>query len=151
MKLTGTDGQQFELAILGYEFPESRRKGTENNWLIVQVTVNHPEEGNWAVRDPSLLTHEVQMLIEWLTTINRGESVREELEFSEPNLEFRLVSTGPGSVLRIYLECELRPPWRATQCQEVLHDLWVQFPIAEVNIVEAISSLRRQLSRYPTR
>jgi hypothetical protein len=149
MQLTGTNGQRFELELAGYQFPELATAEYDSNWLIVRVDVDHPR-GRWSASNACLLTYEVAELASWLESVARGRPTHDEVSFLEPNLLLRLVETGLGTVLRIYFELELRPPWAASELAGE-EDLYVEFSLAPHDLLEAAADLRAQLVRYPQR
>ncbi len=85
MKLAASNKSALTLKIIGYEFPEIEGHRYDSNWLIVEVTVTHPE-GSWTASDPSLLTFEVTRLADWLENINDGKKVDDTIYFTEPNI-----------------------------------------------------------------
>ena len=150
MKLSGSDGQSFELTILGYQFPNMNTEDFDSNWLIIQLDVHHPK-GHWRSRDPCLLTYEVERLANFLEQVSRNEKVDAEEHFIEPNLKFRLLTPGSkDEKMRIYFELECRPSWAPSDTVG-MEDLWVEFPVLEINLELAAQSLRDQLSIYPQR
>jgi hypothetical protein len=150
MRLGSPDGSSVELRILGYEFPDVKAEEYDSNWLLIEIDVTHPK-GHWVSRDPCLLTYEVARLADWLADISRGKDVNAIQRFIEPNLEFRLISPNPAQrFLRIYFELECRPDW-APGKQGLMRDLWLDFRVSELNLKEAIKSLRQQLAEYPQR
>jgi hypothetical protein len=149
MRLHSSDGASLEVKILGYEFPDIETEEYDSNWLVIEIDATHPS-GHWVCRDSCLLTYEVAALANWLAGIPRGQDVSHVQRFIEPNLEFRLIEADTSRTLRIYFEAECRPdgaPWN----QGVVRDLWLDFPVSELNLEEAAESLRRQLAKYPQR
>ena len=65
MLLAGAGGNELELAIVGYQFPEVRTDPWDSNWLLVSVRVV-TAEGSWDVVDPCLTTWEAKHLVRWL-------------------------------------------------------------------------------------
>jgi len=150
VKFTSSSGSGFKLEILGYQFPHLETEEYDSNWLIIKTNVTHPER-SWTSRGPDLLTYEIAELADWLVGIAHGQAVNPVLRFIEPNLEFRLLDLEPTrQLLRIYFELESRPDW-ASQDKGIMEDLWVEFPIPELDLEEAVRSLRQQLSKYPQR
>lgn len=150
MHLRASDGSAFRLAILGYEFPETEHDLHDANWLRIHIDVACPR-GRWEATSPCLLTWEVTRLANWLEAADAGEAVDPEAGFTEPNLLFRLVGERPGSRnLRLYFELEFRPEGSpSSECPQ--EDLWVEFPLREVNLRAGAAALRSQLARFPER
>ena len=147
MRLASSTGSSLDLRVIGYQFPEIDNKRYDSNWLIIEVSVVHPD-GNWTARDPSLLTFEAAHLVDWLTDILSGTNQTEYCSFIEPNLSFRV--TDGGTTLRVYFDLEIRPHWAASDVADN-EDLWVQFPLSEIDINAAADELRQQLSAFPQR
>ena len=148
MLLKGNEGTEFELKVIGYQFPHLEKEEYDSDWLSIQLRVVHPR-GIWTSIDPSLLTWEVSSLAEWLESISRGESVDEEESFLEPNLSFQLTGNGTKK-LRVYFELESRPKW-ASYDGSSMEDLWLEFELDPVQLNDAAASLREALQRYPVR
>ena len=169
MRLTGPDGHEFELTILGYEFPGIEQTPGDSNWLMVNIRVKHPR-GSWEATGPFLRTTEVAQLATWFDgvaveapMINREtwiESGRPQVagfpnlrlfdsaEFLEPNLRFALVeSTGENAVVRVYFELKARPPWSASVAagQE---DLYIDLRLSRSDLKSAAESLRTFLTAF---
>jgi hypothetical protein len=148
MLLKGTEGTEFELKVIGYQFPDLENEEYDSDWLSIHLRVVH-QRGTWTSIDPSLLTWEVSSLAEWLQSISRGESVDEEESFLEPNLSFQLTGNGARK-LRVYFELESRPEW-APYDGSSREDLWLEFELDPVQLRNAVASLREALQRYPVR
>jgi len=150
MMLSGSNGSVFELDVIGYQFPTLETEEYDSNWLRIGIHAIHPK-GHWRSVDPSLLTYELEHLARWFDSIGRGEPVQPDERFTEPNLSFRLVEGGPeGKVLRVYFELESRPGWARAE-KAPAEDLWVEFPLAEIDLSSAARDLRAALARFPQR
>ncbi|MDT4965996.1 MAG: hypothetical protein QOJ64_733 [Acidobacteriota bacterium] len=148
MLLNGNEGTEFELKVIGYQFPDLEKEEYDSDWLSIQLRVVHPR-GSWSSIDPPLLTWEVSSLAEWLESISRGERVDEEESFLEPNFSFQLTGNGTKK-LRVYFELESRPEW-APYDGSSMEDLWLEFELDPVQLRDAAASLREALQRYPVR
>jgi hypothetical protein len=151
LRLAASNGQVFDLTFVGYQFPSPVKSQVDDDsdWLLIRVDVVHPR-GPWTASDPALLAHEVTRLADWLDSLAGGAQAEDEEAFLEPCLMFRIVESDGVKCLRVYFELELRPPWAAASCagQE---DLWVEFPLHEIDLREAARSLRESVTRYPHR
>jgi hypothetical protein len=98
-----------------------------------------------------LLTEEVEHLAAWLDAVAAGDTSANECGFTEPNLHFVVGSDTSGrGVLRVYFELESRPSWdRATAAGR--KDLWLEFPLDELDLRKAASDLLQQSVRFPVR
>lgn len=111
MKILGINSQTVELRVTNYQFPETSDRDYDGNWLNIYLNVNS-ELGKWQTIDPSLLTWELEELINWFLTLsNNREPECRHLEFIEPNLSFELLNDTTDSVKQIKLvfHLESRP------------------------------------------
>jgi hypothetical protein len=150
MKLQ-TTGASLKLSVLGYQYPDAEREGYDANWLLIHIDAAGPH-GTWTASDPALLTYEAERLADWLEQVQAGKEQVPALSFLEPVLLFRLVKdVDGGRALRIYFEEFLRPPWAASTGEGSRQDLWLEFPLEDVDLAAAAKDLREQLRRYPRR
>lgn len=172
MLIRDREGAQFELRIIGYEFPMGNFGIEDDNWLVVKIKVSTPN-GSWEATDPSLQTWDVARLANWLNDIAdsklimypqlpaplkqlRGKAylltlLADELSFTEPDLHFKLMHNFRREiVIRVYFELELRPPWVRSSWAG-LNDVYVDLAVTPEYLREAASALRRDLALYPQR
>lgn len=149
MKLSEGKNTEFELEIAGYQFPHLKNEPYDSDWLNITICVKH-SSGSWTKTDPSLLTYEVEWLIEWLEAIAEGQAVESDICFTEPNLRFQLLDENEKKV-RIYFELEYRPSWAESKFNEDEDEIWVEFSITPGILKKAAESLRTQLRKFPTR
>jgi hypothetical protein len=99
-----------------------------------------------------MLTWEVEYLATWLDKVQHNDPLpRLRCDFTEPMLLVELVDMGSQNrLLRVYFEGFVRPPWQPAQGVG-LEDLWLEFPLAELDLAAASQSLRSQLERFPVR
>ena len=148
MKLIENESTEFELEIVGYQFPDLEGEPYDSDWLNITIRVRHPR-GSWTKTDPSLMTEEVQDLINWLEEIADGKTVNSDAYFTEPNLHFQLPNNS-ASKLRVYFDLECRPSWAKSTFKDD-DELWVEFSVTPEILIEAAKSLRLQLQKFPTR
>ncbi|MBX3398010.1 MAG: hypothetical protein KF873_04665 [Gemmataceae bacterium] len=132
----------FELRVTGYEFPDDTVGSA--NWLFVEGRVRHPR-GDWRFRHPSLETHDVARLADWLEAVAAGTEPEPWCGFTEPNLSFEIAGAGAARVLRVGFAAESRPPWAEASGTQV------EFPVAALDLASAVASLRQQLRLWPER
>ena len=147
MKLQASNGNSFELRIIGYQFPDKTDCKYDANWLIIEIEVAHPD-GTWRARDPSRLTTEVATLSRWLRHHNQTYNKTQDCGFIEPNLEFRF--SDDRETLSVYFDLELRPDW----IPDKYHfdgDVFIDFPMAEIDLQTAANELDKQLLQFPER
>ena len=82
MLLAGRNGDQFELNLLGYQFPKIEDDEWDSNWLKIRISATN-ERGSWTATDSSLVTREVMLLADWLQAIADRNEAGTELEFTE--------------------------------------------------------------------
>ena len=147
MKLQASNGNAFEMRIIGYQFPDMTDCEYDSNWLIIEIDVIHPE-GRWRARDPSMLTTEVATLSRWLRNHDHSSKKPRSCGFIEPNLEFRF--SDDREALRVYFDLESRPDWIIDKAH-FDGDVFVDFPIAELDLKTAADDLDCQLRKFPIR
>ncbi len=148
MKLSEDENTEFELEIIGYQFPHLENEPYDSDWLNITICVKHPH-GSWTATDPSLMTDEVQDLIHWLEAIADGQTVSPDCYFTEPNLQFQLPNNDANK-LRVYFDLECRPSWAKSTFKDD-DELWVEFSVTPEILRDAAQSLRLQLQKFPTR
>lgn len=149
MKLNGSDGQMFELRIVGYQYPEMETEEYDSNWLQIEGKVTHPK-GSWAFTEPCLLTYELAELANWMDSLTEKRLSAGILRFIEPNLSFEFREAHFPRTLRIYFDLEVRPRWARGESTG-MEDIWVEFPVFDDVLHQAAYSLRCQLEKYPQR
>jgi hypothetical protein len=150
MKLINPANASFALTLMGYQFPALETAPYDSNWLKIRIDVT-TSQGSWSAIEPCLLTYEVERLANWLDQLVAVWDGNLICAFIEPCLCFeRVVDTDGLPCLRIYFELEVRPPWAPAR-QANQGDIWIDFPLAAIDIPAATQSLRSQLQRYPQR
>lgn len=149
MKLEAQNGDSFELRILGYQYPSGVKYYWDLNWLKIQIIVTRAGK-SWIATDPSILTREIPPLIAWFRNIHYGNTTSEYIGFMEPTLYFRRVKLSRNvTVIRVYIDYELLPKWYRGKRGN--GRFFVQFPIAQIDLLGAAESLGSQLALYPER
>jgi hypothetical protein len=133
MKLASSDGQTFEMRVLGYQFPTGRVEDWRTDWLTIAGEVMHPK-GSWQFKAPCLLTYEAERLASWIDLVAEGEPLPTSCSFLEPNLEFRAVGSVQQPVLRVYFRLEARPEWARRNPAWHGDKIWVEFPLGELDL-----------------
>ena len=148
MLLAGVGGNELELAIVDYQFPEVRTDPWDSNWLLVSVRVV-TAEGSWDVVDPCLTTWEAKHLVRWLVNAAARDPAAAPATFTEPNLTF--VARAHPKVaervgVRACFQLELRPPWVGAG-----KELCVDLEVERADLARAAASLLMDLIRFPQR
>jgi hypothetical protein len=151
MLLRGSEGNELELALVGYQFPDEERDPWDSNWLLVSVRVL-ATQGSWEVVDPCLTTWEAKHLVSWLVHAAAREPSEVPMTFTEPNLTVTARSR-PGAPLRVRVRAcfalELRPPWSRTASGS--GDLCVDLDVDRGDLARAAASLLADVVRFPQR
>ena len=147
MKLHAANGNSFALRIVRYQFANTKGREYDDNWLVIEIDVTHPD-GQWTSRDPVMLTTEVARLSKWMRYLKRSSGSTEDCEFIEPNLKFRY--SDDRGVISVYFELESRPNWNPTK-YDFNDDLFIESPVTELNLQAAADELDQQLLRCPGR
>jgi hypothetical protein len=149
MLLESPEGRSFSLHVVGYEFPDEVLGPTEDNpadefergrFLVVTVSAKTPD-GEWQATAAEMTTVELERLADWLETVSNGHPSGLGAYFTERDLEFAV--SDDGSALQIHLFSDFLPP----QLQS--HHYTIDFPIRDVNLEQAVASLRAQLAQFP--
>jgi hypothetical protein len=151
MMMISTADTQFQLTILGYQFPHRATEPYDSNWLRVRIDAA-TSDGVWSKSDPCLLTYEAAQVADWLDSLARPGPTAAECSFTEPCLAFELTRHPDDHTPHLLVHCahELRPPW--------IHDdsdpeaaVTLVFPLAAIDLTTCAADLREQLRAYPQR
>ncbi len=147
MFLRGQEGNELELAVVGYQFPDDERDPWDSNSLLVSVRVLAPE-GSWEVVDPCLTTWEAQRMVSWLA--HTAHAPGGVLRFAEPNLTLTAHAAGLARVdVRACFALERRPPWARMAAGS--DNLCVHLDVDRNDLVRAAASLLADLAAFPQR
>lgn len=153
MRLKARDAA-FHMTILGYQHPDAAGEPYDANWLSIHVEAAAPGQA-WTGTDPCLLTYEAARLADWLEQVGAGKEAPRAISFLEPVLLFRLVKDDSGRrVLRVHFGNLINPSWRMLERpagKPANPDIWLDFPLDEVDLQAAAAELRQELRRYPNR
>ncbi len=153
------------MTLLGYQHPDAAGEPYDANWLSIQVDASGPG-GAWTGTDPCLLTYEAVRLADWLAAASAGKEPTPAISFLEPVLLFRILTDDRGRTLRVHFGNLINPSWnmldtgasntRATSNGRDTRtaaspDLYLDFPLAEADLLLASKQLRETLRRYPDR
>jgi hypothetical protein len=137
---------EFELRVLGYQFPQNADDEWDSNWLLVNIRVSAPQ-GSWSVTDPCLLTWESHWLLNWLADVAVGEC-QEDMSFLESNILFQLTGRSEDALhLRIELKDELSQ--RGVMTEEA--DPPILLAVSVPRVRQAIAELYGELRLFPVR
>jgi hypothetical protein len=150
MIFSNQSGMFFELAIVGYQFPDDSQNYWDSNWLKIHIAASDTA-GTWQATDPCLTAFEVRQFLEWIVDHSHNFKARTDIYFTEPTLSFEILQSDRGIIhLRIFFELKFRPPWRASRSVGD-RDCWLDFELTSHDITAAVESLQEQLSEFPQR
>jgi hypothetical protein len=163
MKLS-SETATFILTIRGYQHPDAAGEPYDANWLSIHVKASGPDPARpgrvsaWTGTDSCLLTYEARRLADWFEAVGSGLDRKGRLpspaiSFLEPVLLFRIVEVNQQGVLRAHFGNLINPSWRVLSGESAQKspDLWLDFPLSEINLVAVGQSLRQEASRFPDR
>ena len=148
MRLIGQEGEEFQLEVVGYEFPGIIDDEWDSEWLIVAGKVSCAR-GRWKFRDPCLLTMELEALASWLRDLRSGVA-GPELDFIEPNLRFTRVQGSEGEAISVAFSQEASPPW-ASEDERYGDGYALTFPFSLNDLDAASAALLGMAIRWPMR
>ena len=148
MKFVASNGIVFALKIVDYEFPHIEMDRWDSNWLNIQVSVHHPK-GNWTAIAPCMTTFDVARLANWFEKSREAQIEFGAVVFLESSVEFEIVGSRNGYFLKVCFRHAMRPPWAWKDVRKC--DVYVKFPLGEIDMLEAAKALRAQLESYPQR
>lgn len=151
MLLVGREGNELEVGLVGYQFPDEELDPWDSNWLLVSVRVLAPE-GSWGAVDPCLTTWEANRLVSWLVRAAARDPTDAPVTFTEPNLTMTARSR-TAAPLRVHVRAcfalELRPPWARAVAGS--GHLRVDLDVERGDLARAAASLLRDLVTFPQR
>lgn len=139
---------EFELRVLGYQFPEVESCEYDANWLMIQVNVR-TLSGSWSATDPCMLTWETHWLLNWLADLESNRENSPEISFLESNLMFRVEGKSEQAFdLRICVSGELGPRY---DISEDMTPIEIPLHISVSDLRQCVLSLSRELGLFPVR
>lgn len=150
MKLTNSSGESIELHVVGYEHPDDELGPTEDNpaddfdpgrFLIVTVAAK-ARGRSWDGTGAYLDTVELNRFANWLESIRRGQPSHYGIYFTEREMAWSV--NYPLTELTVFLWHDLQPPW-----WDDLNSLPIDFSLTEIDLRDAIRSLRQQALKFP--
>ena len=153
MEIQSANGECFSFVVDRYEFPHEPLGPTEDNpagedfdtgrFLVISCEFeNH--DGKWSGSFPEMDTTGLARLIQWLDSINRDDIMLNGVHFVEYNLEFSVDET--RTVLHVHAFNHFLPPWIAEG-----ESITLRFPIADINLTNALAALRAMAEQFPGR
>ena len=147
MRITSASGDEFQLVIVRYQFPDVHEDRWDSNWLVVNGTVAAAGE-KWIFTEPCVTTFELADLADWLDELARNGSEPSAFEFTEPNLKFSYVPW-PRRAVQLTLAHESAPSTLPDDQRRT--GVTVEFPLSERQTAAFAAEIRQALSEYPIR
>ena len=146
MRITSAAGDEFQLVIVRYQFPDVHEDRWESNWLIVNGTVAAAGE-KWVFTEPCVTTFELADLADWLDELVPNGAEPSAFEFTEPNLKFTYVPS--RRAVQLTLAHESAP----TSMSELERraGVTVEFPLSGQQTETFAAEIRQALHEYPIR
>ena len=146
MRITSAAGDEFQLVIVRYQFPDVHEDRWESNWLIVNGTVGAAGE-KWVFTEPCVTTFELADLADWLDELVTNGAEPSAFEFTEPNLKFTYVPS--RRAVQLTLAHESAP----TSMSELERraGVTVEFPLSGQQTETFAAEIRQALHEYPIR
>jgi len=147
MLIAGLDGQQIDIKILGYQYPDNADNEWDANWLRIYINVKS-NAGQWQTVDPSLTSWEFKELAEWFADLAQDkEADQNEITFTEPNLSFYNISkTGDRKIIKIRFDFESRP-----QSTTDDKDYFIDFNFSKEDLATISVDLKKEYDKFPIR
>jgi hypothetical protein len=147
MRITSASGDEFQLVIVRYQFPDVHEDRWESNWLIVNGTIAAAGE-KWVFTEPCVTTFELADLADWLDELVANGTEPSAFEFTEPNLKFAYVPW-PHRAVQLTLAHESAPA--SLSDVERRNGVTVEFPLSVQQTATFAAEIRQALDEYPIR
>lgn len=135
-----------ELKIVNYQYPDILNQEFDSNWLNIFIDVKS-KMGHWQTVDPSLMTNEVQLLIDWFRDLSINKTNDDFGYCTEPNLSFNLLEkTLARKKIRIGFGAESRP---LSFKPDMEYYIDCEFTNTELDAIA--SELAEELEKFPPR
>jgi hypothetical protein len=147
MQIIGKDGQEVELKILGYEFPNETRDEWDSNWLRIYLIVKS-NLGSWQTVDSSLTTWEFKQLADWFKDLSENKEVEySDMTFVEPNLAFELIERGEKTkTIQLRFDYESKP-----KSADSDKDYFINFQFTNDDLAKIATESRNEYDKFPVR
>ena len=147
MRITSASGDEFQLVIVRYQFPDVHEDRWDSNWLVVNGTVATAGE-KWIFTEPCVTTFELADLADWLEELAANGGEPSAFEFTEPNLKFAYVPW-PRRAVQLTFARESAPS--SMSDDERRAGVTVEFPLSVQQTETLAAEIRQALNDYPIR
>jgi len=102
--------------------------------------------GGWSEDGEILNAFDAEELHNWLNAVALRRRHDRRIEFSEPDISFRMMEESEDAVvLRIYFELRGRPPWAPADSAE-MDDIWIELRLRRQDFATAAASLQSEFA-----
>ena len=148
MKLNDRSGNEFQLVILSYQYPDVHEDRWDSNWLNVSGTVATAAGQKWKFSAPCMTTFELAELADWLEELSTNGRGPTQFAFTEPLVRFAYVPW-PKRTLQLTFTGEGAPQEIPDPEKEA--GVTLEFPLSEADATELAGQIRNALSDFPIR
>jgi hypothetical protein len=145
--MTSASGDEFQLVIVRYQFPDVHEDRWDSNWLVVNGTVAAGGE-TWIFTEPCVTTFELADLADWLDGLAANGGQPSAFEFTEPNLKFAYVPW-PRRAVQLTLAHESAPESLTDDQRRA--GVTLEFPLSAQQTATFAAEIRQALTDYPIR
>lgn len=142
-----TNTINFQFAIVGYEFPDSK-----DNWCLLKVIVQQ-NNNRFEKTDPALEIADLHTLYNWFDDLSKSRlPSHAELWFTDPCFSLAFIASKNQKVtISIKLSGELKPDFCFDDPYELHNDGTIVFQLAESNFIAILENLKQWIEKYPPR
>ncbi len=153
-------GTELILNVVDYQFPNNTNDNWhDDNWCMISAKVTQ-KENTFETVDASLLTNEIQQLLEWFQCLSARKLPQyATLDFTEPCLSFEFIACKKDWVrISIKLDYEMKPNFLLEQFfsfddENSIDDCDFEmiFDLTQNDFSAVIANLQETVKKFPTR
>ncbi len=162
MKFNSSNGDEFSISPLRYQFPGATPDGDmlgDANWIVVRGVVRLSDGRTWSFDDPCMLAKDLPEVERWLRGVadgyvssrgwdyfNRADRIHPVLGFLEQELALRLAERGDE-------RCVIEVAFNAAAHPERSHDepFYLRLDISILDVERAANEWHQERQAFPTR
>jgi hypothetical protein len=155
--LFDASGNDFELHIVGYQFPDAEDPQKRFSWNMVEGSATSEEE-HWNFRWQALACHEPPRLVRWLLDVaewldrpsDTASAPPDQIVFTEPNLALSVLERlSEAARIGIALDLEFKPPAARQGRVGAGNPAWVRINVDSERLRRGAEALAADISRFP--
>ena len=148
MKLKDSSGNEFQLVIVRYQYPDVHEDRWDSNWLIVSGSVVTSAGEKWTFTEPCVTTFELADFADWLDGLSENGRAPSDFEFTEPNVKFAY-TPWPQRTLHVTLSHASAP--ESIPERDRVSGVTLPFPLPEGAATALAVEIRDALADFPIR